>query len=170
MVAIFQARWKVRLAEAAVAGMELGGYDPILTVNRSERPRASQRGERRRRHPDDTRFLTKPCRLPQISPQELAARTDEPMSSRRLYAALARALLAGWRISPASGLGRLRHRWESCTTACGASDLYGRFAGFQRFHGGHFPDRTPTQAMSLCSTACWLRLSHFRLRRPNPSR
>jgi hypothetical protein len=30
-------------------------------------------------------------------------------------------------------------------------------------HRNHFFDMAPTQAMSLCKTDCWLRLSHFRV-------
>ena len=82
---------------------------------------------------------------------------------RRRYAALAEALLAAWRVDFASRLGRLRDRRKAGATTTGAFDLGRRFAGFQALHDDHFPDTTSTQAMSLCITNCWARLSHFRV-------
>jgi hypothetical protein len=79
----------------------------------------------------------------------------------RLYSAFAQTALAAWRVDLASGLGGLRDRLESGAVTGGAFDFRRRVFGFQLLHGGHFFDTTPTQAMSLCKTVCWLRLSHL---------
>ena len=78
-----------------------------------------------------------------------------------LNPALSGTQLAGRRIDSASGMGRLRDLWKSCAVAGGAYDFRRRVFRFQFVHSNHFFDTMPTQAMSLCNTDCWQRLSHL---------
>ena len=82
-------------------------------------------------------------------------------TSGQLYSALAKTLLTRRRVNLTPGLGWLRDRRKPGAIASGTFDFQRCFIRSQRFHGHHFLETTPTHAMSLWRTDCWLRLSHF---------